>query len=51
MVRHFTSLRALWNDPAGTLDFAGARDILWEDVAHVIAGKEQKVRFAQTLFE
>ena len=27
------------------------RDILWEDVAHVIAGKEQKVRFAQTLFD
>ena len=24
---------------------------LWDDVAHVVAGKEQKIRFAQTLFE
>jgi pimeloyl-ACP methyl ester carboxylesterase len=29
----------------------GARGILWEDVAHVIAGKEQKIRFAATLFD
>ncbi len=29
----------------------GAKGILWEDVAHVVAGKEQKVRFAQTLFD
>ena len=29
----------------------GARGILWEDVAHVVAGKEQKIRFARTLFE
>jgi len=28
----------------------GARGILWEDVAHVVAGKEQKIRFAETLF-
>ena len=28
----------------------GAQGILWEDVAHVVAGKEQKVRFANTLF-
>ena len=29
----------------------GAKGILWDDVAHVVAGKEQKVRFAQTLFD
>jgi pimeloyl-ACP methyl ester carboxylesterase len=29
----------------------GARGLLWEDVAHVVAGKEQKIRFANTLFE
>ena len=29
----------------------GARGIYWEDVAHVVAGKEQKIRFARTLFE
>jgi pimeloyl-ACP methyl ester carboxylesterase len=29
----------------------GARGLLWEDVAHVVAGKEQKIRFASTLFE
>jgi pimeloyl-ACP methyl ester carboxylesterase len=29
----------------------GARGILWEDVAHVVAGKEQKIRFASTLFD
>jgi pimeloyl-ACP methyl ester carboxylesterase len=29
----------------------GARGLLWEDVAHVVAGKEQKVRFANTLFD
>jgi pimeloyl-ACP methyl ester carboxylesterase len=28
----------------------GARGVLWEDVAHVVAGKEQKIRFADTLF-
>jgi len=31
--------------------FRRARDILWEEVARVIAGKEQKVRFAQILFD
>ena len=30
---------------------AGAKGILWEDVAHVVAGKKQKIRFASTLFE
>jgi 3-oxoadipate enol-lactonase len=30
---------------------AGARGLLWEDVAHVVAGKEQKIRFANTLFD
>jgi pimeloyl-ACP methyl ester carboxylesterase len=30
---------------------AGAKGLLWEDVAHVVAGKEQKIRFASTLFE
>lgn len=30
---------------------AGAKGILWDDVAHVVAGKEQKIRFAKTLFE
>lgn len=29
----------------------GAAGLLWEDVAHVIAGKEQKIRFANTLFD
>ncbi len=29
----------------------GARGLLWEDVAHVVAGKEQKIRFANTLFD
>jgi 3-oxoadipate enol-lactonase len=29
----------------------GARGLLWEDVAHVVAGKEQKIRFAKTLLE
>jgi pimeloyl-ACP methyl ester carboxylesterase len=29
----------------------GARGILWEDVAHVVAGREQKIRFANTLFD
>ena len=29
----------------------GARGQLWEDLAHVVAGKEQKIRFANTLFE
>jgi pimeloyl-ACP methyl ester carboxylesterase len=29
----------------------GATGLLWEDVAHVVAGKEQKIRFANTLFE
>jgi len=29
----------------------GAKGILWDDVAHVVAGKEQKVRFARTLFD
>lgn len=29
----------------------GARGILWDDVAHVVAGKEQKIRFARTLFD
>ena len=29
----------------------GAQGVLWEDVAHVVAGKEQKVRFANALFE
>ena len=29
----------------------GARGLLWEDVAHVVAGKEQKIRFADTLFD
>lgn len=28
----------------------GARGLTWEDVAHVVAGKEQKIRFAKTLF-
>jgi pimeloyl-ACP methyl ester carboxylesterase len=28
-----------------------AKGILWDDVAHVVAGKEQKVRFARTLFD
>lgn len=28
-----------------------AEGLLWEDVAHVIAGKEQKIRFADTLFD
>lgn len=29
----------------------GARGLLWDDVAHVVAGKEQKIRFANTLFD
>ena len=29
----------------------GAKGILWEDMADVVAGKEQKVRFAQILFD
>jgi 3-oxoadipate enol-lactonase len=29
----------------------GARGLLWNDVAHVIAGKEQKIRFCNTLFD
>jgi 3-oxoadipate enol-lactonase len=29
----------------------GAKGLLWDDVAHVVAGKEQKIRFANTLFE
>jgi len=29
----------------------GAQGILWEDVAHVVAGKEQKIRFANTLYQ
>jgi len=29
----------------------GAKGILWDDVAHVVAGREQKIRFARTLFE
>ena len=33
------------------LGIAGARGILWEDVAHVVAGREQKIRFAATLFD
>jgi len=29
----------------------GAHGLLWEDVAHVVAGREQKIRFANTLFD
>ena len=29
----------------------GAKGLLWDDVAHVVAGKEQKIRFANTLFD
>ena len=29
----------------------GAKGILWEDMADVVAGKELKVRFARTLFD
>jgi pimeloyl-ACP methyl ester carboxylesterase len=29
----------------------GAKGVLWDDVAHVVAGKEQKIRFATTLFD
>jgi pimeloyl-ACP methyl ester carboxylesterase len=29
----------------------GARGILWADLAHVVAGKEQKIRYADTLLE
>ena len=29
----------------------GARGVHWDDVAHVVAGKEQKIRFAATLFD
>jgi pimeloyl-ACP methyl ester carboxylesterase len=30
---------------------AGARGETWDDLAHVVAGKEQKIRFAKTLFD
>ncbi|MEZ5499708.1 MAG: alpha/beta hydrolase [Steroidobacteraceae bacterium] len=29
----------------------GSQGLLWDDVAHVVAGKEQKIRFAKTLME
>ena len=29
----------------------GARGETWEDLAHVVAGKEQKIRFCRTLFD
>lgn len=29
----------------------GAQGLLWSDVAHVVAGKEQKIRFCNTLFD
>jgi hypothetical protein len=29
----------------------GARGLLWEDVAHVVASKEQKIRFPRTLLD
>lgn len=29
----------------------GAQGLHWDDVAHVVAGREQKVRFARTLFD
>jgi pimeloyl-ACP methyl ester carboxylesterase len=29
----------------------GARGLHWDDVAHVVAGKQQKIRFANTLFD
>ncbi|MCC6172478.1 MAG: alpha/beta hydrolase [Gammaproteobacteria bacterium] len=29
----------------------GARGETWDDLAHVVAGKEQKIRFANTLFD
>jgi hypothetical protein len=29
----------------------GAEGFLWDDVAHVVAGKEQKIRFCQILFD
>ncbi|MCU0758353.1 MAG: alpha/beta hydrolase [Steroidobacteraceae bacterium] len=29
----------------------GARGETWDDLAHVVAGKEQKIRFARTLFD
>jgi pimeloyl-ACP methyl ester carboxylesterase len=29
----------------------GARGLQWDDVAHVVAGKDQKIRFANTLFD
>ena len=29
----------------------GARGLLWDDLAHVVAGKDQKIRFANTLFD
>jgi pimeloyl-ACP methyl ester carboxylesterase len=29
----------------------GAQGLFWEDVAHVVAGREQKIRFATTLFD
>ncbi len=30
---------------------ANARGILWDDVAHVVAGREQKIRYCKALFE
>jgi len=32
-------------------EIPGARGVTWDDVAHVIAGKEQKIRFCNTLFD
>jgi 3-oxoadipate enol-lactonase len=29
----------------------GAEGVLWEDLAHVVAGREQKIRFASLLFD
>jgi pimeloyl-ACP methyl ester carboxylesterase len=29
----------------------GAQSLYWSDVAHVVAGKEQKIRFANTLLD
>lgn len=29
----------------------GARGLLWEDVAHVVAGRDQKIRFCNTLLD
>ena len=48
-------LRALVTAPRNTRPIEqgipGAQGVLWEDVAHVVAGKEQKIRFANTLFD